>query len=107
MKTLTIVPAPQRFLSTPKWWPDLYLKKGRNLQLITPEQCGPVRDIFNAGRGFSEIARDMVLHDRTGKKIGHVSYNGRVWLHDIEGNVEVPVRGCETCEQLDAKGWGA
>ena len=98
MKTLTIAPAPQSFLATPKWWPSLYLKNGCDLQPIAPEQCGHEREIFNDGRGASEIPRDMGLYNRMGKKIGHVSYNGRVWLHGVEGNVEVPVRGRERAE---------
>jgi hypothetical protein len=100
--SLSFVSAPA---SSAKWWPDLYLRKGRTLQLITPEQCPVVRERFNAGRGASEIRGEMALHDEAGARIGYVSYNGRVWLHDIEGDVEVPVAGVATCEQLDAEGW--
>jgi len=107
MKTLTLVSAPQSPAASAKWWPDLYLKKGSMLQLITPEQCGVVREIYNNGRGSSEIRRDVILHDETGAKIGYVSYNGRVWLHDIEGDIEVPVQGVKTCAQRDAEGWSA
>lgn len=105
MNTLQITSAPVKGAPAAQWWPDLYLKKGRQLQRITPEQCGVVREIYNAGRGASEIARDISLHDETGAKIGHVSYNGRVWLHDIEGEIEVPVQGVKTCAQRDAEGW--
>lgn len=87
------------------WWPKLFLKKGNKLAEITPEQCGPVRQLFNAGRGFSEIRGEMWLHDETGQRIGHVSYNGRVWLHDVEGNIEIPVSGVKTVEQRNAEGW--
>lgn len=107
MKNLIQVPAPQSPAVSAKWWPDLYLKKGRNLQLITPEQCGVVRELYNAGRGASEIRGDIILYDETGEKIGRVSYNGRVWLHDIEGDIEVPVEGVKTCAQRDAEGWRA
>jgi hypothetical protein len=106
MKTLIQVSPPSSgAVANAKWWPDLYLRKGRALQLITPEQCGPVREIYNAGRGSSEIRREMELYDETGERIGHVSYNGRVWLHDIEGNIEVPAQGVKTCAQRDAEGW--
>lgn len=93
-------------MSTPRaevagrWWPDLYLKKGRELQLITPEQCGVVREIYNAGRGASEIRNDITLHDKSGAEIGCVSYNGRVWLYDAEGDIEVPVNGRQTAAEF-------
>jgi hypothetical protein len=87
------------------WWPDLYLKKGRLLQQITPEQCGPLREKYNAGRGASEIRKDIILHDATGSRIGHVSYNGRVWLKDIEGDIEIPTQGRKTAEQRELEGW--
>lgn len=107
MKTLEMVTAPQSPAVPVQWWPDLYLKKGRRLQRITPEQCGAVREIYNAGRGASEIAREMTLHDETGAKIGWVSYNGRVWLHDAEGDVEIPVAGVPTAAERALAGWGA
>lgn len=102
---LSIVAAPTPGQTPAKWWPDLYLRRGNKIALITPEQCGVVRELYNRGRGFSEISQDIYLHDVTGEKIGHVSYNGRVWLHDVGRNIEVPVAGKKTCKQCDAEGW--
>lgn len=90
-----------------QWWPNLFLKKGRQLQAITPEQCSIVREIYNDGRGSSEIRKDIYLYDETGARIGYVSYNGRVWLHDVEGNIEVPQRGVKTAAQRTAEGWAS
>lgn len=97
--------APPSAADSAQWWPDLFLKKGRQLQAITTEQCAVVRELYNAGRGASEIRKDVELFDADGEKIGHVSYNGRVWLHDIGGNIEVPQRGIKTAVQRDAEGW--
>lgn len=88
-----------------KWWPDIYLKKGRKLQLITPEQCSVVRKIYNAGRGASEIRKDIMLHDETGAVIGFVGYNGRTWLNDIEDRIEIPQEGVKTAAERQAEGW--
>ncbi len=87
---LEMVAAPSPGDRNRQWWPDLYLKKGRTLQQVTPAQCYPLRMAYNNGRGASEIKKDMALFDVQGEKIGHVSFNGRVWLHDVEGNVEIP-----------------
>jgi hypothetical protein len=109
MKTLTLVSAPKSPAASAKWRPDLYLKKGRMLLRITPEQCSVVRERYNAGRGSSEIRiRDsdaFPLYDVTGAKIGYVSYNGRVWLHDVEGDIEVPQQGVKTAAQHASEGW--
>ncbi len=102
---LVQVPAPTATSTNTQWWPDLFLKKGRKLQKITPEQCAVIRELYNDGRGSSEIRSDIKLHDETGMVIGRVSYNGRVWLHDIEGEIEVPQIGVKTCKQRDAEGW--
>ena len=102
---LEMVSAPEKGAPAAKWWPDLFLRKGRTLYPITPEQCGPVRERYNAGRGASEIPEDLYLHDSEGQRIGHISYNGRPWLHDIEGNVEIPVAGIKTAKQREAEGW--
>lgn len=89
-----------------QWWPDLYLRKGRKLVQIQPHQCGPVMDLFRGDRGFSEMPKPSIdLFTVDGEKIGHVSYNGRVWLHDIEGNVEIPIEGMTTAAQRESEGW--
>lgn len=92
--------------SAGRWWPDLYLKKGRQLQEITPAQCGLLMENYRAGRGFSEMpCSSIALHDVNGCRIGHVSYNGRVWLHDVGGDVEIPVAGYKTVAEHEAEGW--
>ncbi len=94
MKNLMLVEKPEaKNDAALQWWPDLYLKMGRKLMQIQPEQCAKVREMYNGGRGSSEIARDVMLHSMDGEEIGHVSYNGRVWMHDIEGDIEIPVKG--------------
>lgn len=91
--------------------PALYLKKGNRLQLVTAEQCSVIRNIYNDGRGASEIRSDIHLHDSTGKRIGYVSYNGRVWIGDPKSKsmyelVEVPQRGVKTSAQCQSERWG-
>lgn len=103
---LIFVEAPKAERKDPNSWvPKLFLKKGRQLQAITPEQCGPLRDIYNDGRGMSQIRKDIYLYSQEGKKIGYISYNGRVWLNDIEGEIEVPVQGRKTAAQRELEGW--
>lgn len=89
------------------WWPDLYLKKGRLLRQILPEQCGAVMELYRDGRGFSEMPSSSIpLYTITGKRIGHISYNGRVWLDDVDGQeIEIPVAGYKTAAQHEAEGW--
>lgn len=93
-------------LANEKWWPELHLKKGHVLQVITPEQCGPVMEIFRDGRGVSEMPSSSIpLFDSAGNAIGHISYNGRIWLDDADGQKEVPVKGIRTFAQREAEGW--
>lgn len=93
--------------TTTQWWPTLHLKKGRKLIAATPEQLAVVREIYNAGRGASEIRNDVLIYDETGTRIGHVSYNGRVWIEDIEGDIEVPQADRPTAAQRELQGWKA
>lgn len=99
-----LVPAPTRTADNARWWPDLFLRKGRMLVQVSPEQAGRIMDLFRGGRGASKV-RDIPLHDIDGNQIGHVSYNGRVWLHDVDGNKEVPQAGVKTAAQHEAEGW--
>lgn len=99
---ITAAPAPT---ATTQWWPTLHLKKGRKLIAATPEQLAVVREIYNAGRGASEIRNDVLIYDETGTRIGRVSYNGRVWLEDVEGDIEVPQTDCPTAAERELKGW--
>lgn len=93
-----------------RWWPDLFLKKGRKLLQVTPEQCGEIMErkrddeAMRTGRGSSGV-RDIPIHDIDGKRIGYVSFNGRVWLHDIDGKKEVPQKGFKTAAECAADGW--
>jgi hypothetical protein len=82
----------------------LHVKKGRKLYPITPEQCAKLREAINGNAGASS-APELHLYDETGARIGRVSYNGRVWLHDVEGDIEVPQQDRKTCAQNDANGW--
>lgn len=92
-----------------RWWPDLFLRKGRALLQVTPEQASRLMDLQRerviAATDNPHKVRDIKLHDIDGRAIGHVSFNGRVWLHDIDGDKEVPRKGCQTCAELNAKGW--
>jgi hypothetical protein len=104
MNTLTIQQS-KRVATT---WPDLFLRKGRKLYPIRPDQFSAVRERFNDGRGMSEIKSElpMGLFNQYGEYIGHISYNGRGWLDQVTGPaLEIPRPGCKTCEQLDAEGW--
>lgn len=94
---LVQVPAPQRNAENSQWWPDLYLKNGRTLQQVSVPQLAKFADAYreaamNDGRGASDTP-EIKLYTINGKKperIGYVSWNGRIWLHDVEGDVEVP-----------------
>lgn len=102
---LEMVSAPVKGAPAGQWWPDLFLRKGRTLYPIKPEEFYPVRERYNNGRGASEIPHDLYLHNAEGERIGHISYNGRGWLHDIEGNVEIPTPGVPTAAQREKEGW--
>lgn len=104
MKNLTLVPAPSALSGSAQWWPDLYVKRARKLYRVTPEQAGQLMEALRDNRGASTTP-DIKLFDVTGAEIGRVSYNGRVWLADIEGDVEVPQSGRKTCAANDADGW--
>ena len=84
--------------------PALYLKKGRALQRVTPEQAAVVMEIHAADRASDDVD-DIPLHDAAGAQIGYVSYNGRTWLGDLRHHAEIPQRGRKTCAQLDREGW--
>lgn len=92
------------------WWPDLFLKQGRKLLQVSPEQASKLMELkreseaLRTGRGSSGV-RDILLHDIDGKQIGRVSFNGRVWLHDIDGDKEIPLPGVKTVAQCNAEGW--
>lgn len=107
MNTLTLVEAPKS--GSAQWWPDLYLRKGRSLFQVSPLQAARLMDGLRerevAATGSSKNIRDIKLHDVDGKHIGHVSFNGRVWLHDIDGNKEIPLPGIKTAAQHEAEGW--
>jgi hypothetical protein len=93
-----------------QWWPDLFLRKGRKLVQVTPEQASKLMEAkrndvaLRTGRGSAAV-RDILLHDIDGKQIGRVSFNGRVWLHDIECDVEIPLAGVKTAAQHESEGW--
>lgn len=79
------------------WWPQLFLKKGRVLQAVTPAQASAVvaeiRDrMMNDGQGASDF-NPVKLYTEDGFRAGHVSWNGSVWIHDEEsGNdTEIPL----------------
>lgn len=76
---------------------------------VTPEQAsalmGARRELAMAeGNGASKV-RDITLHDVGGHIIGRVSFNGRVWLSDIDGNKEIPLLGVKTAAQHELEGW--
>lgn len=61
--------------------PSLFIKKGRNLQQVTPSQCYDLMIIYRGDKGASEMRKPWIdLFDSEGTKIGRVSYNGRVWV---------------------------
>lgn len=91
--------------------PDLYLRNGRSLLRVTPEQAsrlhGAARNHLWATVGDARSLRDLKLHDVNGKEIAHVSFNGRVWLNspDRRKDIEIPLAGFKTAAQHDAEGW--
>jgi hypothetical protein len=108
MKTLEMVSLAdvRNEAASKQWWPDLYLKKGRKLIQIQPDQCGAVMEVFKNGRGFSEMPKCSIdLYDIKASKIGHISHNGRVWMEDVEGNIEIPTNGCKTVAERELEGW--
>lgn len=62
--------------------PAIYVKRrGGLLVEITAEKASELMARARAsGKGASELS-DIILHDAAGVIIGHVSYNGRVWIH--------------------------
>lgn len=90
--------------------PSLFLRKGTFLVQVTPEQASRLMDATRearalaTGRGSAGV-RDIPLHDIDGNRIGQVSFNGRVWLNDVENRVEIPLPGCKTAAQHEAEGW--
>lgn len=66
--------------------PALFLRRGRQLAEVTPQQASRAMDAIREkalleGRGSSSTP-DLLLYNIRGQKIGHVSWNGRVWLND-------------------------
>lgn len=96
---------PVRTDAPEQWWPTLHVKKGKKLFPATPEQLARLREVYNDGRGASEIRNDIMIFDDAGTHIGRVSYNGRVWLEDIEGDIEVPQADRPTAAQRELQGW--
>lgn len=91
---LVQVPVPARTAENARWWPDLFLKKGRTLQAVTVPQLVAVADKYreaamNDGRGASDTP-EIKVYGEDGKRIGFVSWNSRIWLNDVKGDVEVP-----------------
>lgn len=91
-------------------WPDIYLRNGRRLLQVTPDQASKLMgakreaEAIRTGRGSAGL-RDILLHDIDGQRIGKVSFNGRVWLHDIDGDKEIELEGVKTAAQCEAEGW--
>ncbi len=92
MKTeLTAITATTDWTEEPgQWWPALHLKKGKLLQPILAAQCAKLMAVYRGDQGASEMSKPWIdLFDSTGNKIGKISYNGRTWLHDIGGDIEI------------------
>lgn len=91
--------------------PQLFIRKGRALLQILPDQCGPLMAKYRNGRGVSEMRKPEInLCDIDGNAIGYISYNGRAWLGDCnktehEDRVEIPQAGIKTAAQREAEGW--
>lgn len=68
----------------------IYIRKGRKLQQVTPAQCAVIMDKYRGNRGASEMRKPHIdLHNQDGEIIGQVSYNGRAWLFDEAGNIDL------------------
>lgn len=85
----------------PQWWPDLFLKKGRQLQPINLSQClalsAEYRNRAKAeGRGASETPQ-IKLYDADSRHIAVIHRNGR--SVSVEG-MEIPTP--RTAEQIAA-----
>lgn len=86
MRTLIQVPAPTT--SNPaQWWPDLYLKKGREMQEIKFEQCEVLANEYREramaeGRGGRDTP-PIKLYDQEGRLIASICWNGRI--QTVEG----------------------
>ena len=92
--------------------PALYLRRGRVLRQVTPVQASRMMDAKRArameAGGTSAGVRDIELCNSEGKVVGHVSFNGRVWLNGPDGwrsNIEIPLPGVKTVAQCEAEGW--
>jgi hypothetical protein len=66
--------------------PKLFLRDGLRMAAVTPEQASLTmrfrrEQAMECGLG-SRSTPDLLLYDIDGKRIGRVSWNGRVWLND-------------------------
>ncbi len=93
---LPVQVAPPVRVAGARWWPDLYLKKGRTLQQVTPAQASAVASairerLMNDGKGASSF-NPVKLYTDSGFRCGFAAWNGTVWLEDEEsGNhTEIP-----------------
>lgn len=79
----------------------LYLKYRNELFAIDVDQCSPLMEPYKGGRGVSEMPYSCIdLYDDNGKRIGEISYNGRIWLDTGDGKIEVPREGRPTAKEL-------
>ena len=102
MNALTVSEAPSRSTDS-QWWPDLFVRNKRTLFQVTPEKLNA---LAAAIRTRSSEWKDIPIYSEDGNKIGRVSFNGRVWLRDIEGEIEIPVAGRLTAKEQASVGWG-
>lgn len=85
---------------------DIYLKNGDQLQKVTPEQAAEVMRVYSSQFDDPISVPTIKLYDADGRKIGYVSYNGRTWLGDPDGDqIELQQLGRKTCKQRDVEGW--
>lgn len=64
----------------------LFLRRGNQLAEVTPRQAsvamGAIRERAMMNGQGSRDTRNLSLYDIDGRKIGYVSWNGRVWSND-------------------------
>ena len=101
-----ISPAPvSGALSVGQVWPDLFIRHGRTLQQVTPEQAGRFMETaFQRCLREGERTPFVPLYDCDGKIIGHISPNGRTWLGPMDStHIEIPQAGRQTAAQFEAE----
>lgn len=92
--------------------PRLYIRRGRTLIEVTPVQASRLMEAARleaekSNYGYRKV-KDIQLCNIDGVVIGHVSFNGRVWIHgpgDWKTNVEIPLPGVRTARECEAEGW--